>query len=117
MTETINKKAISPEWLQSKGFARYQEGVEYEDYDLPGANFDVDFQKEDLCYVEKKLDRKRFCIVLTPSAYSDGVPFYMFEVWIQDDVGCGWIAIPDQHTEMTKYHFGLLFEAIRREKL
>lgn len=117
MSETLEYTAISPEWLESKGFARYQQGVEYEDHYFPGANFDVDFEKNDLCYVEKKLNRKRFCIVLTPQQYNDESPWFNFEVWIQDDIGCGWVNIPNQFSEMTEYHFSLLYEAIRREKL
>jgi hypothetical protein len=117
MITEVEEKAISPEWLETKGFARYQEGVEYEDNYFPGANFDVGFNKDALCYVEKKLHRNRFCVVLTPMQYEGGGNWYGYEAWIQVNIGCGWVNIPNNFTEMTEHHFSLLFEAIRREKL
>lgn len=110
-------KTVTPDWLEAKGFMRYQEDVEYEDHYFPGAVFDVEFDSDDLCYVEKHLDRNRFCIVLTPQKCTDDSVWYSFEVWIQDDIGCGWIPLPNKHSEMTQYHFCLLFKAIRAERL
>jgi hypothetical protein len=110
-------KPITPAWLESKGFARYEKDKEYEDEYFPGACFDVHFHTEDLCYVEMKLHRQRFCIVLTPQIEADWQEFYNFEIWVQDDIGCGWIEMPGNWTEITEYHFSLLFEALRREKL
>lgn len=114
----INEKPISPEYLESKGFALYTPGNEGSFEHFP-AEFNIDFDPEiDLCYLERKLDRKQFCIVLIPSKWNDtGVDFYGFEIYIQDDIGCGFINIPNQFCEMTEYHFELLYEAIRREKL
>ena len=110
-------KPISPEWLESKGFALVTETCE-DDFDPFPAAFDVLFTLgHDLCYLEKKLDRKQFCIVLSPEEYTTGEKYYSFEVYIQDDIGCGFIAIPNQFCEMTEYHFSLLYEAIRRERL
>lgn len=79
--------------------------------------FDVEFDDEDLCYLEVKFDRKQFCIVLTPTRYDDEGQHYNFTVYIQQNVGCGFIEIPNQFSEMTEYHFSLLYEAIRRQKL
>lgn len=110
-------KTVTPDWLEMKGFMRYQQGKQYDDEYFPGATFDVDFDKEDLCYVEKFLHRNRFCIVLTTQKCTDGSVWYSFEVWIQDDIGCGWLPIPNNHMEMTQYHFSLLFKAIRGRPL
>lgn len=110
-------KDISPEWLESKGFVRYEYGKEYDIEHFPPACFDVEFGADDLCYIEAKLDRKQFCIVLTPDLYPDGQPLYVFEVYIMEDIGCGFIHVPNQFSSMTEYHFSLLYEAIRREKL
>jgi hypothetical protein len=109
-------KAISPAFLKSKGFKLYIPGSE-EEFDPFPASFDVDFGEDELCYLEEKHDRKQFCIVLTPCEYTDGGKYFRFEIYIQEDVGCGFVNIPNQFTEMTEYHFGLLYEAIRREKL
>ena len=111
------QKLIIQEWLESKGFARYQEGVEYGDIYFPGANFDVSFGAQELCYVEKELHRQRFCIVLLPLQYATEKMWYGFEIWIQDNIGCGWVNIPSGFSEITQYHFSLLYEAIRRKKL
>lgn len=114
----IKHKVISPEFLESKGFERYIPGNNYEHLPhFPPAYFDVDVQEGDLCYLEKKLDRKQFCIVLTPNEYDNGEKYFSFEVYIQEDIGCGFVNIPNQFCEMTEYHFCLLYEAIRREKL
>lgn len=111
-------KAISPEWLESKGFVRYKHGKEYDIECFPPACFDVNFGEEDFCYIEAKIDRKQFCIVLTPDEYDDAhVKFYSFDVYIMEDIGCGFVNIPNQFCEMTEYHFSLLYEAIRRKKL
>lgn len=114
----INANPISPEYLESKGFGRYIPGNESA-FDPFPAEFNIDFDTEtELCYLEKKLDRKQFCIVLRPSKWADtGGDFYEFEIYIQDDIGCGFVHIPNQFAEMTEYHFELLYEAIRREKL
>ena len=108
---------ITPEWLESKGFVEYIPGNEDVFENFPGGWFDVEFDSQDLCYLEQKFDRKRFCIVLTPGQYTNGEVYYSFQVYIQKNVGMGFVAIPDQHAEMTEFHFSLLFEAIRREKL
>lgn len=108
------EKTITPEWLESKGF--YRTNGYSEDDNLP-ASFDVDFEGNDLCYLEKEIARQQFCIVLTPCQYTTGEIYYRFEVYIQHNIGCGFIRIPNQFTEMTQYHFGLLYEAIRRKKL
>jgi hypothetical protein len=111
-------KAISPEWLEAHGFALVTPGVQ-EKWEYFPAVFDVpgDPEDGDLCYLEKKLDRKQFCIVLSPNKYSTGEKYFRFEIYIQEDIGCGFVNIPNQFTEMTEYHFSLLYEAIRREKL
>src|ERR1051325_1790316 len=82
-------KSITPEWLESKGFALVtpQSMKEWEKkYNelFPGV-FDIQIQEGDLCYLEKKLDRKQFCILLTPEKYDDGKDYYSFIVYIQDD--------------------------------
>lgn len=111
------EKSISPAFLKSKGFKLYIPGTE-EEFDPFPASFDVPFNEDDLCYLEEKFDRKQFCIVLTPGEYDDtGEKYFSFEIYIQDDVGCGFVNIPNQFIEMTEYHFCLLYEAIRREKL
>lgn len=111
-------KPITPAFLKRHGFALVVPGHE-EDFENFPSFFDVPYdEKNDLCYLEKKLDRKQFCIVLTPSEYDDThEKFYSFEIYIQDDIGCGFVNIPNQFCEMTEYHFKLLYEAIRREKL
>lgn len=111
-------KPISPEYLESKGFGKYIPGKESE-FDPFPSGFDIQFAPEsDLCYLEKKLDRKQFCIVLRPDLWADTKErFYSFDVYIMEDIGCGFVLIPNQFSEMTEYYFGLLYEAIRREKL
>jgi hypothetical protein len=118
MDSIDEEKVISPEWLESKGFIRYIPEQNYDHLDhFPPACFDVEFAEDDLCYIEKELDRKQFCIVLSPCEYTDGEKYYRFEIYIQEDIGCGFVNIPNQFTEMTEHHFSLLYEAIRREKL
>lgn len=116
MNTVDTDKPISPEWLESKGFMRYIPGNE-EQFDHFPAVFDIYFSKDDLVYLEKKIDRKQFCIVLTPNEYDKGEKYYSFEIYIQDDIACGFVNIPNQYCEMTEYHFSMLYEAIRREKL
>ena len=110
-----DNKSITPEWLESRGFIRVTKDNKE---DVEGAwDLDVDAQPEDYLYIEGKLDRKQFAILLKQQEYTDGLKFFDFEVYIRDDIGCGFTAIPNQFCEMTEYHFSLLFEAIRRETL
>lgn len=115
---TIKETPISPDYLESKGFKRYIPGNESEFDNFP-ALFDINFDSEnDLCFIENKLDRKQFCIVLSPDRWADtNEEFLTFEIYIQDDIGCGFVNIPNQFAEMTEYHFELLYEAIRRVRL
>jgi hypothetical protein len=110
------EKAISPEWLESKGFVLVTTALREDWIDFP-AVFDVEYNAKHLCYLEKGVHRSQFCIVLTPCEYTGGERYFRFEIWVQYNIGCGWSSIPNQFTEMTEYHFSLLYEAIRREKL
>lgn len=109
-----DQKPISPEWLRSKGFILKEEDEKGENW---AWDFDYPVQEGELLFIEKELDRKQFAVVLEPNEYKGGEKYFGFTVLIREDVGCGFTAIPDQHTEMTEYHFSLLYEAIRREKL
>lgn len=111
----MEHNAISPEWLKSKGFVQVTKDNRNV---IEGAwDLEINTQEDDLVYIENKCDRKQFAIVLTPTEDGDGSKYFLFEVFIRDDIGCGFKEIPNQFTEMTEYHFSLLFEAIRREKL
>jgi hypothetical protein len=107
-------KAITPEWLQSKGFILKEEDEVGDNWTW---DFDYPVKEGDLLFVEKELDRKQFAVILTPCQYSDGSQYYRFDILIREDVGCGFCSIPNQFTEMTEYYFSLLYEAIRRKKL
>ncbi len=111
----MEEKSISPEWLELVGFMRVT-GQNEDDFDQFPSAFNVNYGEDDLCYLEKKLDRKQFCIVLTPNEF-EGDKFFTFSIWIQEDIGCGFIEIPNQFIEMTEHHFSLIYEGIRREKL
>ena len=111
------ERAITPEWLEAHGFERVT-AFSRENWEYFPASFDIEFDEDyDLCYLEKQLDRKQFSIVLTPGHCTSGELHCAFEIYIQDDIGCGFVNIPNQFSEMTEYHFGLLYEAIRRKKL
>lgn len=114
MTNTV-EKSITPEFLEGKGFARYvpNNGAAFDGY-FP-ETFDVPFDLEnDLCYIEKKHDRNQFCVVL--SKVSNGGD-HQFAIWVQENVGCGFVKIPNNFSAISEFHFELLFEGIRQEKL
>lgn len=116
ISDADHDKSISPEWLESKGFLRVMP-LNEDQFDHFPSVFDVPFEDDDLCYLERVINRKQFCIVLSPNEYNNKEKYFDFSIYIQDDIGCGFILIPNQFCEMTEYHFSLLYEAIRREKL
>lgn len=111
------EKSITPEFLESKGFALFtsKNDSSFDGY-IPEL-FDVELYPEgEACYFEKKHNRNQFCVVFSKLRRSDDQD-YKCLVYVQNDVGCGFTLIPDNFKIMTEYHFGLLYEAIRREKL
>lgn len=108
------EKVISPEWLIFKGFILKEE-------DEKGNNWawelDYPTNEGDLCYVEKKFDRQQFAVILIPLEFTNKEKYFDTTVMVRHNVGCGYVQIPDGFSEMTKYHFSLLYEAIRRKRL
>lgn len=109
------EKSIDPLYLIKKGFYGYTPGNEERFGDNFPSIFDVEFDpQEEECYLEFKFDRNQFCVVL--SKFTHGGE-YAFTIWIQENVGCGFVKIPNNFRSISQYHFELLFEAIRQEKL
>lgn len=110
-------KSITPEFLEAKGFARYvpNNGHTFEGY-FPEI-FDVGFYPEaEMCYLEKKHNRNQFCVIFS-KLFRPNDAEYRCHVYVQQDAGRGFTLIPNNFRILTEYHFGLLYEAIRREKL
>ncbi len=72
------------------------------------SQFNVRFNANDLCCLEAESKRDRFCIVLTRSEYFNNQEYYAFKIWVKGL--SGYINIPNDFTEMTEYHFSLLYE-------
>ncbi len=107
---------ITPGYLREKGFVAWTESEYLHDFDYP---FNPDLGE--LLYVQKDLDRKMFAVILCPEIFEgqqthDG-HHYGYTVLIREDVGCGFVAIPNQFSNMPIKYFEMLYEAIRREKL
>lgn len=82
--------------LKSIGFKLYNP----DEYPNP-AGFDADFdlqlkEASNLIMIESELSRNMMCIVL--SEY-DGE--YDYEVYVMEDVGCGWVNIPLRWSEIS----------------
>lgn len=107
---------ITPGYLQEKGFIPWMESEYLHDFDYP-----FNPESGELLYVEKELDRKMFAVILYPETFEgetehDGRT-YGYDVLIREDVGCGFVSIPNQFSYMPIKYFEMLYEAIRREKL
>lgn len=110
---------VTPAWLEARGFIHVPFKASERDALYPHypANFDVDFTEDDLCYIESEIHRDEFCVVLRPEKYTDGSMYFDFEVYIQDDIGCGFINMPFRWAELSIKTFCLLYEAFRGKKL
>jgi hypothetical protein len=114
----IEQPTVSVQYLKSKGFALYVPGQIEDDFELIPGNFDVEFSRNDLVYLQKKFHRQMFCVVLSDIVtLSASIVAYSVHVWVQVNAGCGFVQIPDGFEDMTIKRFERLYRAIRDEKL
>jgi hypothetical protein len=122
-----NYKPITPEWLEAHGFGRVyvsdiDTGIAIESWEevhnkpFP-ALFDIIIYNDSIIFLEKELHRNQFCVVLQKHTYDDGDVWYSYNMYIQVDIAMGFAYVPCNYSEMTEYHFSLLYKSIRRKKL
>src|SRR5215471_14387125 len=97
---------ITPEWLKTWGFSQVPRFDNWNDFQLfvdvwdevygqpfPSISYRHDIQpihcKNDLIFVEIKFDRKQFCVFMN-------IDDEINEVYVQDDIACGFHEIPTQ---------------------
>jgi len=116
------EKEISPEWLLARGFkqiSRADEDFSNKMRDFFGYNEN----EGDLIFVEKELDRQNFCVILTTTGarrsddFTESDELFLWNIMVREDIGCGSVEIPGNWCRMTEYHFSLIYEGIRRQKL
>lgn len=113
--EISTERSITPLFLVSNGFMPYTPGEEEVFGNAFPETFDIEFDPEtERCFLERKFNRNQFCVVLSKETSGGNHDFIIF---IQHNVGCGFTEIPNNFAAMSEYHFALLFEAIRQEKL
>jgi hypothetical protein len=109
----MTEQLLTPEWLMKHGFEWLT------DENIPPA-FDVTVKADNAnvrLLIEKGIHRNQFCIVLEQDN-SDGSVFYETAIWMQHNIGCGFIQIPDPIiSEWTVERFCALYFSLRGVKI
>lgn len=110
----MNEQALTPEWLMKHGFEWLT------DENTPPA-FDIYVVADNSnvrLLIEKGIHRNQFCVALEQLQYTDGSIWYDTEIWMQDNIACGFYQVPDPIIcEWTVDRFCALYFALRGEKL
>lgn len=110
----MNEQALTPEWLLKHGF-------EWLTMDNMPAAFDVDIKADNSevrLMIEKGIHRNQFCVAMEQLKYTDGSIWYDTEIWMQDNIACGFFQIPDPIiSEWTIERFCALYFALRGETI
>lgn len=106
---TTNEAIVTPEYLLTHGFFQYKSEEEGDCCDIPF------FNNDDLHFRELQFNRQLFVVVFS---YHNGDPEqgYNKSVYVQEDVGCGFIEIPFPWSELTVEYFESVYYGIRGEK-
>lgn len=110
MTDEI---PLTPEWLMKHGFEWFTDEI------APPA-FDVQWKDSPDMHIiiEKGIHRNAFCVVMERCQYTDDSVWYDTDIWMQDDIGCGFNQVPDPNfREWTVERFCALYYALRGQNL
>lgn len=109
-----NEEYITPEWLLKHGFITTTPGAK----DVEGAwDLEHPFNEGDLCFIEKRFDRRQFAVIMMSRDFGDGTDGFLHAILVREDAGCGFVDIPHGFVEWPIYNFCLLYESIRGIKL
>lgn len=104
-------KLVTGKWLEEHGFQFIEDEAKIE-----YAAFDV-YVGDGLIYLETSFERQAFCVVIEQFEYSNGQPYDSVCVWVQENIGCGWVELPIGDLNISTRRFEMIFEGIRGEKL
>lgn len=106
----MKEHIVTPEYLLTHGFMQYKSAEEGDCCDIPFMN------EDDLHFREKELCRQLF-VVIFPAYHGDPANgYHCADVYVQEDVGCGFIEIPFPWSELTVEYFESVYYGIRGEK-
>ncbi|HYD92233.1 MAG TPA: hypothetical protein VEA37_12190 [Flavobacterium sp.] len=89
----MSKLMITPEILLRLGFVNMRD---IENSKWSGPPVDVPHYKHpQICFIEKEIRRQAILLILEPHRYGDSHEvWYNVDVYLQDDIGCGFKVIP-----------------------
>lgn len=110
MSSEIQKKEeyVTMEYLLSHGFVQYKSKEDGDIYDIPFTEQEGSFH-----FREIDFDRMICVIVFSPRISHEG---YDYQVYFQDDAGCGFIGIPFYWWDLPIEYFEAVYYGIRGEK-
>jgi hypothetical protein len=106
-----NPIVLTPDYLLSHGFFQVDEKTELDSW------FDIETEEGEVIYLEKDPARNRFAVCLTEYTYKDSNDkWYGFRIFIQYNIGFGFVEIPCNLSEMPVANFEMIYEGIRWQK-
>jgi hypothetical protein len=106
-----NEQFVTPEWLLAHGFKELQPL----DIDNFPSNFDVDWNSQQRCFIETDFHRNLFCVVL--DIKGDDQEGYCFKVYVQNNVGMGFLELPLQWSALEIDRLNDLYSGFMDKKL
>lgn len=104
---------VTKQYLESVGFAEYK-SIDDKSFDL--MPYQIPFNNEnDIHMREVEFNRNMFVVILTPYSEYEGID-EGYEVYVQQDAGCGFTYMHLRWSDLHIEHFEALFIAFRGHK-
>lgn len=101
------EKLVTIEYLLAHGFRLYKNAEDGDAVDIP-------FFEDCLHFREIELHRQMFVVIFNPS--DTNPKDYSIDVYVQDNIGCGFVEIPFPWWELTVDYFESVYYGIRGER-
>lgn len=108
----INDELVTPEYLIAHGFIQYGDH-EYDDLPINTPTLFKRYCSVD-GYIEKELHRQMFIVQIDRDF--DSLEAINIQVYVQEDIGCGFIEIPFPWVELSVDFFESVYYGIRGHK-
>jgi hypothetical protein len=101
---------VTVNYLLSHGFQQYTSVEEGHVCDIPFEN-----NTDSLHFKEIEFHRQMFVVIISPynGTPKDG---FHFDVWVQDDAGCGFVSVPFPWYDLPIEYFESVYYGIRGHK-
>lgn len=106
MTEDLDN--VTPEYLLSHGFEKYDENDQYDIHECPFINNDH------LHFREKEFDRNMFVVIFSQDMEDKNHMHH--QIYVQEDAGCGFTCIPERWWDLPIEYFEAIYFGIRGDK-